>query len=170
MYEGHQTQEQRLSAQLLGQLRAIDEDRDFPSALRNPAMNLRKLLIRDSTSAAKEFNTLKDLRSPNTWVALPVGYAQFMHNEDTSDGKPFFVEDPEVWLGGLQRSLSATTAVMPPIARYQSFPWAASVGQANPIKLDQVFDDRYFMASNELNLLNTLLLARANSADDEAPT
>jgi hypothetical protein len=27
------------------------------------------------------------------------------------------------------------------------------------LKLDLVFDDRYFMASNELNLLNTLLLA-----------
>ncbi|BAL23712.1 hypothetical protein [Azoarcus sp. KH32C] len=167
VFEGHQTQEQRLSAQLLGQLRAIDEERDFPSALRNPAMNLRKLLIRDSQSAAKEFNTLKDLRSPNTWVALPVGYAQFIHNEDTSDGQPFFVEDPEVWLGGLHRSLSSTMAAIPPIARYQSFPWAASVGHANPIKLDQVFDDRYFMASSELNLLNTLLLARADGGDDD---
>lgn len=169
VFEGHQTQEQRLSSQLLGQLRAIDEDRNFPSALRNPAMNLRKLLIRDSHSAAKEFNTLKDLRSPNTWVALPAGYAQFVHNEDTSDGKPFFVEDPEIWLGGLQRSLSATSAVMPPIARYQSFPWAASVGHANPMKLDQVFDDRYFMTSSELNLLNTLLLAHTDVEDENTP-
>lgn len=31
--------------------------------------------------------------------------------------------------------------------------------QVSPLKLDHVFDDRYFMASNELNLLNTLLLA-----------
>lgn len=53
----------------------------------------------------------------------------------------------------------ATGAVMPPIPKYQSFPWAASVGQANPLRLDLVFDDRYFMASNELNLLNTLLLS-----------
>jgi hypothetical protein len=28
-----------------------------------------------------------------------------------------------------------------------------------PLKLGLVFDDRYFMASNELNLLNTLLLS-----------
>ena len=34
---------------------------------------------------------------------------------------------------------------------------AASVGEPNPLKLHTVFDDRYFMASNELNLLNTLL-------------
>jgi hypothetical protein len=164
VFEGHQIQEQRLSAQMLGQLRAIDEDRDFPSTLRNAAINLHRMLIRDRHSAAKEFNTLKDLRSPNTWVALPVGYAQFMHNEDMTDGKTVYVADPDVWLDGLQRSLAATSAVMPPIARYQSFPWAASVGQANPMKLDQVFDDRYFMASSELNLLNTLLLARADAA------
>lgn len=48
---------------------------------------------------------------------------------------------------------------MPPIASYESFPWAAAVGEVSPLKLDTVFDDRYFMASNELNLLNTLLLA-----------
>jgi hypothetical protein len=48
---------------------------------------------------------------------------------------------------------------MPPIPRYAEFPWAASVDNANPLKLDTVFDDRYFMASSELNLLNTLLLA-----------
>lgn len=57
------------------------------------------------------------------------------------------------------RGLSARGAVMPPIPRYAEFPWAASVGNANPLRLDTVFDDRYFMASNELNLLNTLLLA-----------
>lgn len=48
---------------------------------------------------------------------------------------------------------------MPAIPRYDGFPWAAGVGQTNPLKLDLVFDDRYFMASSELNLLNTLLLA-----------
>ena len=63
-----------------------------------------------------------------------------------------------------QRSSMITSAggsVMPPIPRYAEFPWAASVGNANPLKLDTVFDDRYFMASNELNLLNTLLLAKS---------
>jgi hypothetical protein len=50
---------------------------------------------------------------------------------------------------------------MPPIACYRSFPWCASVGVAEPLKLSLVFDDRYFMASNELILLNTLLLSGA---------
>jgi hypothetical protein len=64
-----------------------------------------------------------------------------------------------MWREGLAQGLAATSAVMPPIPRYAEFPWAASVGNASPLKLDTVFDDRYFMASNELNLLNTLLLA-----------
>jgi len=52
---------------------------------------------------------------------------------------------------------------MPPIARYRSFPWCASVGAVEPLNFAQVFDDRYFMASNELNLLNTLLLSEHDS-------
>jgi hypothetical protein len=49
-------------------------------------------------------------------------------------------------------------AEMPAIPRYEGTPWAADVGQTNPLRLDLVFDDRYFMASSELNLLNALLL------------
>jgi hypothetical protein len=64
-----------------------------------------------------------------------------------------------VWRDGLTQGLSAGAAVMPPISRYAEFPWAASVGNGNPLKLDTVFDDLFFMASSELNLLNTLLLA-----------
>jgi len=48
--------------------------------------------------------------------------------------------------------------VMPVVPRYQDFPWAAAVGQRVLSQLELVFDNRYFMASSELNLLNTLLL------------
>ena len=54
---------------------------------------------------------------------------------------------------------------MSPIPRYETFPWVAGVGMTDPRKLAVVFDDRYFMASNELNLLNTLLLAEAHQTD-----
>lgn len=63
-----------------------------------------------------------------------------------------------------QHSLGASHAPLPPISSYATFPWAASVGYANPVQLDTVFDDRYFMACNELNLLNTLLLAYPDAA------
>lgn len=158
-FEGHKTQDHPLSSSLLSQLSAIDEERTFPASLRNPAINLYKLLIREKHKAAHEYSTIKDLKSPNTWVGVPIGYTQFLNTDDTTEGRPFYLDNPELWLDALSGSLSATSAIIPPLPRFQTFPWAASVGKANPLRLDQVFDDRYFMASNEMNLLNTLLLA-----------
>ena len=47
---------------------------------------------------------------------------------------------------------------MPVVSVYQEFPWAAVVGQRAINQLKTVFDNRYFMASSELDLPNTLLL------------
>lgn len=162
-FEGHETKGTRSIRTLLGLLYEIDHDREYPEALRRPAKNLFELLSRDKSASANEFSTLKDLKSPNTWVAFPSGYVQFLHSAETQQGRPFQLIDSDSWLDGLAKSLAAGSAVMPPIPRYDSFPWAASVGEANPLKLDLVFDDRYFMASNELNLLNTLLLSKEAS-------
>ncbi|MDQ0140962.1 hypothetical protein [Cupriavidus necator] len=164
-FEGHETQIAQCSKELLGQLYRIDQDHRFPSSLRQPALNLFRLIRREKEGAANEFNTLKDLRSPNTWVAVPTGYAQFLYNGNSMEGRRFVADEPELWRDALAKSLGATSAVMPPIPHFESFPWAASVGRVNPLKLDLVFDDRYFMASNELNLLNTLLLEAAASEE-----
>jgi hypothetical protein len=158
-FEGHTTEVTQTGRRVVAQLLDIDEDRSLPQALRQPAANLLRILQREKKDAANEFNTLKSLKSPNTWIAVPTGYIQFMARDRARDGEPFEVEDPGSWRDALAQSLSATSAVMPPIPRYAEYPWAASVGNANPLKLDTVFDDRYFMASNEMNLLNTLLLA-----------
>lgn len=155
-FEGHQTMAQQTSRKLLGQLSQIDKERAFPAALRRPAASLHKLLSRKKSESGLEFRTLKYLNSPNTWVALPAGYTQFARPR--IPGQQYCVEDPESWLGGLISSLGAQSVCIPAIARYESFPWAASVGQTDPLRLSLVFDDRYFMASNELNLLNMLLL------------
>jgi hypothetical protein len=163
IFEGHETQIAQCSKDLLGQLYRIDQDHRFPSSLRQPALNLFRLISREKEEAANEFSTLKDLKSPNTWVAVPTGYAQFVYNDEVVEGRRFTTSEPELWRDALARSLGATSAVMPPIPHFESFPWAASVGQVNPLKLDLVFDDRYFMASNELNLLNTLLLGASAS-------
>jgi len=160
-FEGHSTQSNRATHALMGQLKDIEENRNFPPALRVSAANLRKLLQREKHDAANEFRTLKELKSPNTWVAVPAGYYQFMFSETTEDGKPFRLDDQPLWQEALGRTLNAYSAVMPPLPKYESFPWAASVGEMSPLKLDLVFDDRYFMASNELNLLNTLLLGNS---------
>lgn len=162
-FEGHETQVSKASRELIGALYAIDREPRLSSAIRTPAINLLRLLQRDEHDAANEFKTLKELRSPNTWVAVPADYYSFLHSASPEDGKLFRLDDPGLWQEALARTLNAGSAVLPPLPRYESFPWAAGVGQVSPLKLDLVFDDRYFMASNELNLLNTLLLANSES-------
>jgi hypothetical protein len=164
-FEGHEAENSQSTRKLLSQLYMIDEDRVYPSALRNPAKSLADLLRRDNLDSLVEFNTLKDLKSPNTWIAVPVGYLQFLQTQQTQSGTSFEVDDAELWLASLAKSLNAGSATMPPIARYRSFPWCASVGAVEPLNLARVFDDRYFMASNELNLLNTLLLSERETDD-----
>lgn len=159
-FEGHATEVSLTARRLIKQLQAIEAERTFPQSLRQPAANLVRILQREKEDAANEFNTLKGLKSPNTWIAVPSGYIQFMARDRRLEGNHLFeIKEPECWREALAQSLSATSAVMPPIPRYAEYPWVAAVGNANPLKLDTVFDDRYFMASNEMNLLNTLLLA-----------
>lgn len=165
-FEGHETEVSRASRFLIGLLKDIDKNKDFPAPLRNPAASLLRLLQRDQHEAANEFRTLKELKSPNTWVATPVGRYEFMYAESRDKDRPFAVDDGPLWQEALGRTLNAGSAVIPPLPRYESFPWAASVGEVSPLKLDLAFDDRYFMASNELNLLNTLLLAEQASEDE----
>jgi len=162
-FEGHSVQEQRLTGELYFQLKDIDKNPAFPSALRVPASNLLRVLARESPDAATEFNTMKALSSPNTWVVLPAAYPQFLRMRgDGAEDESVHVEDPELWRDGLGRGLPGG-AEMPATPRYEGTPWAAGVGHTNPLRLDLVFDDRYFMASSELNLLNTLLLSEVNS-------
>lgn len=158
-FEGHERGAAQSGRRLLNQLYQIDQDKGYPSALRVPAKSLADLLRRDNQESAIEFNTLKDLKSPNTWIAVPAGYSQFMNTANSQQGVAFELDDAPLWLEALAKSLDAGSATLPPIPRYQSYPWCASVGVAKPLKLALVFDDRYFMASNELNLLNTLLLS-----------
>jgi hypothetical protein len=158
-FEGHVTQVEQMTKKLFMQLRDIDQNRALPSALRVPAANLFRLLARERPDAANEFSTIKELKSPNTWISLPAAYAQFVTRAGEHDDRVKTLTEPDMWREGLGRALSSSAAVMPAIPRYEGFPWVAAVGQTNPLKLDLVFDDRYFMASSELNLLNTLLLA-----------
>jgi hypothetical protein len=157
-FEGHETQIVERSFQLFAQLKDIDENPLFPASLRIPASSLLRVLAREKPDAANEFNTLKRLKSPNTWVALPSGYPQFVSAAESGPRGTYRCEEPDAWRDALGASLSATSAVIPPVAKFEAFPWAAAVGCMDPLRLEQVFDDRYFMASNELNLLNTLLM------------
>ena len=67
--------------------------------------------------------------------------------------------DDGLWRAALGMALNGTRNVLPIIPRYAEFPYAAVVGKQDPGGIERVFDDRYFPATNELNLLNSLLIA-----------
>lgn len=160
MFEGWAFENDKAALGLKHQLFAIDRKPSLPSKLRRPAKSLAVLLEREQEESGKAFTTSKELRSPNLWVALPAMYPQFVR-KDASELQRLerWVREPESWNRALAAELGVGDGIMPAIPLYEEFPWAASVGLADPLGLEVVFDDRYFMASSELNLLNTLLLA-----------
>jgi hypothetical protein len=68
--------------------------------------------------------------------------------EREPDDRVHGVRDPELWRETMGWTLVSSGAVMPPIPRYETFPWVAGVGMTDPLKLAVVFDDRYFMVSS----------------------
>jgi hypothetical protein len=162
-FEEHNSEIMRASQKLKDELHQIKQTRSLPASLRNPAEALLQILHREEHDEANEFKTVKDLKSLNTWVAVPAGY-QIWHQKKQS-GKRLSIREAEEWHDELAATLGSWNA-MPAVPVYRLFPWVAAVGNINPTNLDLVFDDRYFMASNELNLLNTLLLSRAQSSED----
>ncbi|MBE9078398.1 helicase [Romeria aff. gracilis LEGE 07310] len=143
---------------LLGLLRKIFENRRLPSKLKHPAKELHRLLIREKEASVREYSTLQDTQTDHMLVALPIDYPHFWR-EQTEDGvRQKLLEDPATWRNALGRALIPQGVVMPVVARYEGFPWAAVAGQRAISQLATVFDNRYFMASSELNLLNTILL------------
>jgi len=169
VFEEHDAELSKAARDLKIQLRQIKENKTLPAALRNPAEALLQILYREDHDEANEFKTIKALRSPNTWIAVPADYLTLTAAKQSPDGREFLLNNQDDWHNELAGTLGSWD-VIPPIPAYKSFPWVAAVGNFSPMNLDLVFDDRYFMASNELNLLNTLLLSRAEEADYCAAT
>jgi hypothetical protein len=69
--------------------------------------------------------------------------------------------DEGAWRDSLAGCLVTTCEVLPVIPHYADIPYAAIVGEQDHTRVDLVFDDKYLAASNELNLLNTILLTEA---------
>ncbi len=161
--EGWSDSVKKKERNLYGLLRHIrDAGPDLPSTLRTPAASLLRILSREKWASESEFKTRKVLKNSDVWVALPVGYPQFMIRRHDQDERLTVISDAAGWHDSLTASLKRQADVMPPIAHYASFPWTAAVCPEDPLRLDLVFDDRYLLASSELNLLNTLLLNEHN--------
>lgn len=138
---------------------ALYKNHSLSWSLRSPAKKIFDILIakEDRDSLARDLHTLKNVKSSNTWVVVPVDYTRFWRRKDGQP--PSLGDEHDGWRDALARCITTRREALPVIARYEGIPYAAVVGQHDPLNLETVFDDRYFMASQELNLLNTVLLA-----------
>lgn len=144
------------SSKLLAELRFIYENQAMPYKLRRPAEELYTILVRKKAELRREFSTVKTLKSKSTWLAVPIDYARFW-KKNADDEKPS-LGDESAWHDYLGACLSSY-AVLPVIPRYADIPFVVMIGKQDPMQLNLVFDNRYLGVSNELNLLNTILLS-----------
>ncbi|MGK7927063.1 MAG: hypothetical protein AB4290_17770 [Spirulina sp.] len=151
---------QRHHKSLISLLYQMSKQQGVPRKLRNLALDLHQLLNEEQTEEMREYSTLQDMNTRTFAIALPLDYPHFLREEKDSEecSRKQELEDPQIWYDALARSLIARGTALPAIPRYKRFPWAAVAGRPVLSQIDTVFDNRYFMISNELNLLNTILL------------
>ncbi|WP_204104330.1 MULTISPECIES: helicase-related protein [Spirulina sp. CCY15215] len=145
---------------LISLLYRVSQTREIPNKLRRFAGELHQLLNLEQTEEMREYSTLQDMNTRTLAIALPLDYPYFLQEAKEGDeySRKQELEEPQIWHQSLSRSLIPRGIALPAIRRYKRFPWAAVAGRPVLSQLDTVFDNRYFMISNELNLLNTILL------------
>ncbi len=161
-------------SQFISHLKAIRNSREqngsnynytFPKDLRSAAEDVLKMIDnhKSDSGRASEVNVMKNT-TKNVWVAMPAGYCQLMPelNKNRTDDKTHTeteLYDQNTWRNVLGRVLDPYAKLMPVISKYTlgSMPWAAVIGSVDPLRLNLVFDDKYFMISNEINMLNAML-------------
>ena len=163
--EEHNSAICRAKQELKKHLYHIKQNNSFPKSLRDPAQAILDLLDKEEHDEANEFRTIKILRSPNTWIVVPAEYQLWSAKKQSGESIWLSIDEAQDWHEQLAATLG-TGKPIPALAKYKSFPWIAAVGDVSPLNLDVVFDDRYFMVSNELNLLNTLLLSQTQAYED----
>jgi hypothetical protein len=149
--------------QLVHRCRQISRNSELPGQLRRAARDVLSVLVRREDLQQLDFLVRKSNQSRNTWGLLPVDYTRFVPpptDDDNSSARR--LQEPEVWLGGLTRAAASAvspTATAPLLPYYRAQPYVAVVTRGDTTGLERIFDDRYFMASTELNLLNSVLFA-----------
>ncbi|MBK1694812.1 hypothetical protein CKO09_08680 [Chromatium weissei] len=155
-FEGWMTTISEQLAALLNQLWRIHRDQKLPRNLRTSAEELYCIIKREQNEINYEFSTVKTLSSTATWLTVPIDYPRFWQPD--ANGRYSNLGNETLWRDALGRCLSTRREVMPVIAHYAAIPYAAIAGIQDPARFEQIFDDRYIAASNELNLLNSILL------------
>jgi hypothetical protein len=140
----------------------------FPLALSWAARDLAQILSRAEGLQTLSFRAGQRSKKTREWVCLPVDYASFCYEEGEHGRqvRPLEADEHALWHDGMLRvvnSLSAVESVEPVIPRYEAHPFLVVETTGDPTGLARAFDNRYFMASTELNLLNTLLFVASEA-------
>lgn len=140
-------------SRLKGQLWSISKREGLNKNLRNASATLHDYLNREKDEGSFRFK--KTLDSRDLTLTIPLGYDRIVN----ADGRPGTVElrSPDAWRDALIRALATGNMPMPAVPLYRSFPFAAAIAKTDPLRTSTAFDDRYFFASSELNLLNLVL-------------
>ncbi len=146
--------------ELLGLLTAIKDHKIISSKLKIPAQEIYGLLIRDNANLACEYTTIQETGSPNVIIALPLDYPHFYPKNWQENLTSISIQDPTTWQRGLGRALNTWGLIIPVIPKYHYFPWSAAINKKILSRAKMFFDNRYFFASYELNLLNMILLGK----------
>ena len=154
--EGWSTNVGHQSEKLFGELGNIYRDETLPFKLRHSAEELFRILARKKEEATREFSTVKILQSPSVWLVVPLDYPRFWKKD--ANGRLPLLDDEIAWRDSLGACIATTAEILPVIPRYADIPYVAVIGEQDPARLELIFDDRYLAVSNELNLLNTILL------------
>lgn len=147
-----------METELRSQLWAIAESGSVGLQLQRAARDLFHVL---ESSLSQRHVTQKELDRTSTWLALPLDWPLGGAGAQASAMKrgPKYAED---WYVGLRGALGGRGQIFPVVPEYEDAPFAASISTGAPALFAQAMESTYFMASNELNLLNTVLLAGAD--------
>jgi len=134
----------------------------FPLALTWAARDLAQILRRAEGLQTLSFRAGQRSKNTCQWVCLPIDYPSFCYEEGEHGRhlRPPEADEHPLWHDGLLRvidTLAGAETVEPVIPRYEEHPFLVVETNGDPTGLSRAFDNRYFMASTELNLLNTLL-------------
>lgn len=162
-FRGHSRAEIESITKLRSRLHRIGgEYRHLPRPLTKAARDLERLLNRPESLRGHRFQVRRDVVGGRLWVCVPLDYPTFVFTESAHGRQVRRLDDDDqsVWRDAFVRvvsTASAPLAVDPVIPRYRENPFLTFQTVGDPTGLDRAFDGRYFMASTELNLLNTIL-------------
>jgi hypothetical protein len=134
----------------------------LPRALCQAARELASLLDRPEALRDRGFRVERDVEGGNMWVCVPLDYLSFafVEGDHGREARRLDAESQPFWRDALLRIAAAEASILtwdPVVPRYDHLPFVSFQATGDPTGLERAFDGRYFMASTELNLLNTIL-------------